>query len=93
MGPLDALWHLLNFFVPAIGVGLLASAGAKLFWRRDLASVSWRRLAGWATGAGALTLLGGLVIFGRDGRVATYAALVVASAAALWWAGFRPGRR
>ena len=93
MGPLDALWHLINFFVPAIGVGLLGAAGAKLFWRRDLARVSWRRLASWATGAGALTLLAGLVIFGRDGRVATYAAIVVASAAALWWAGFGAPRR
>jgi hypothetical protein len=93
MGPLDALWHLLNFFVPAIGVGLLAAAGAKLLWRRELGPVSWRRLASWSAGAGAVTLLVGLVIFGRDGRVATYAALVVASAAALWWAGFGPGRR
>ena len=55
--------------------------------------MSWRRLASWATGAGALTLLAGLVIFGRDGRVATYAAIVVASAAALWWAGFGAPRR
>lgn len=93
MGPLDALWHLLNFFLPAIGVGLLAAAGAKLLWRRELGPVSWRRLASWASAAGAVTLLAGFVIFGRDGRVATYAALVVASAAALWWAGFGPGRR
>ena len=93
MGPLDALWHLINFLLPAVSVGMLAAAGAKLFWRGELARVGWRRLAGWATGAGALTLLAGLLIFGRDGRMATYAALVVASAAALWWAGFGPGRR
>lgn len=93
MGPLDALWHLINFFLPAIGVGLLAAAGAKLLWRRELGPVRWRRLAAWCAGAGAATLLVGLVIFGRDGRMATYAALVVASAAALWWAGFGPGRR
>ena len=36
-----------------------------------------------------LRLIGGLAVFGRDGRMATYAALVVASALALWWAGFR----
>ena len=40
-----------------------------------------------------LVLLAGLVITGRYGRMATYAGMVLASAAALWWAGFGPGRR
>jgi hypothetical protein len=31
----------------------------------------------------------GLVVFERDGRMATYAGMVLACAAALWWAGFR----
>jgi len=93
MGPLDAVWHLLNFFAPAVGLGALCAAGAKLVWRRDLAGASWSRLALWSGGASALVLVAGLVIFGRDGRMATYGGLVVASAAALWWAGFGPGRR
>jgi len=88
MGPLDALWHLLNFFAPAAGVALATTLLAKLLWRRELAASSWRRLLAWAAGAGALALLGGLVVFGRDGRIATYGALVVATALALWWAGF-----
>ena len=88
MGPLDALWHLLNFFAPAAGVALATTLLAKLLWRRELAMASWRRLLAWAAGAGALALLGGLVVFGRDGRIATYGALVVATALALWWAGF-----
>jgi hypothetical protein len=50
--------------------------------------VRWRRLAGWSSAAAALALAGGLVGFGRDGRMATYAAMVVAVAVALWWAGF-----
>ena len=93
MGPLDALWHLLNFLLPALGVGGLAAAGAKLLWRRELAAASWRRLATWSFGAGALCLVGGLVVFGRDGRMATYGAMVLACAVALWWAAFGPGRR
>ena len=44
MGPLDALWHLLNLLAPAVGVGLLASAAAKLLWRRALKAVAWTRL-------------------------------------------------
>lgn len=88
MGPLDAIWHLFNFIAPALGVALLSSTLAKLAWRRELAAVPWRRLSLWATVAGVLALCAGLVLFGRDGRMATYGALVVASALALWWVGF-----
>jgi hypothetical protein len=88
MGPLDALWHLLNFFAPALGVASISAALAKLIWRRELAQISWRALFGWSAGAGALALVGGLVLFGRDGRMGTYGALVLACALALWWTGF-----
>lgn len=88
MGPLDALWHLFNFFAPAIGVALATTLMAKLLWRHELAGASWRRLLAWSIAAGALALLGGLVVFGRDGRMATYGALVAAIALSLWWAGF-----
>lgn len=88
MGPLDAFWHLFNFIAPALGVALLSSTLAKLAWRRELAAVPWRRLSLWAAVAGVLTLSAGLALFGRDGRMATYGVLVVASALALWWVGF-----
>ena len=93
MGPLDALWHLTNLFVPALALGSLAAALAKLLWRRELGAVSWRRLAGPACAAGALVTLVGLVLTGRDGKMATYAAMVLACAVTLWWQGFGPGRR
>ncbi|KNZ32476.1 MAG: hypothetical protein AD742_12080 [Methylibium sp. NZG] len=92
MGPLDTLWHLLNFFAPALGVGLLAPAMAKLLWRRRLKPVAWLSLSLWTTAAAAAALLGGLVAFGRDGRMETYALLVLGSGAALWWAGFGRAR-
>ena len=88
MGPLDALWHLLNFFAPAVGVALATAALAKLIWRHDLAGVRLLRLWGWGGAAGALALVAGLLIDGRDGRMVTYGALVAATALALWWAGF-----
>jgi hypothetical protein len=88
MGPLDALWHVLNFFAPALGVAALAAAAAKLAWRRDLAGVRWHRLALWGAAAGAVALVAGLIAFGRDGKMATYGALVAATAAAMWWVGF-----
>ena len=88
MGPLDALWHLLNFVFPAIGVAVVATALAKLAWRGELAAVRWSRLLIWSSVAGAVALLVGLFVFGRDGKMGTYAALVVSSATALWWVGF-----
>ena len=89
MGPLDALWHLLNFVAPALGVGLIAAALAKLVWWRALRATPWWRLAAWAAAANALALLAALVLFGRDGRMAGYALMLGACAAALWWAGLR----
>jgi hypothetical protein len=93
MGPLDAFWHLTNFFLPALWVAALAAAGAKWIWRRELAGVAWRRLAGWSALAGAAALVGGLVITGHDGRMLTYGAMVLAAALALWWVGFGAMRR
>ena len=91
MGPIDALWHLLNLFAPAVGLGLIASSLAKLVWRRALQTVAWRDLVRWTVGANAgLTLLG-LVLQVRDGRMATYAAMAVATALVLWWRGWMRG--
>ena len=92
MGLLDAFWHLANFLAPAFGVAAIAAGFSKLIWRRALAGVGWRRLAAWAAGANTLVLIVGLALQGRDGVMSTYAAMVVASAVALWWAGFG-GRR
>ncbi|NUZ05687.1 hypothetical protein [Piscinibacter koreensis] len=89
MGPLDLLWHLANFFAPAVGVGVITPSFAKLLWRRDLKSAPWLRLVGWTTAASAVVLIAGLVVFSQDGKIATYAAVVVAAGTALWWAGFR----
>jgi hypothetical protein len=88
MGPLDALWHLLNFFVRPAGLGALAAGAAKLVWRRELAAVAWHRMARDAALASAAVLVAGLVLGGRDGLIATYAAMVLACAATLWWRGF-----
>lgn len=89
MGPIDGLIHLANFFLPALGVAAWAALLAKLLWRRELKGVSWMRLAGWSAAAGAVVLLAGLVYFGHDGKMATYAAMVLACALALAWAGWR----
>ncbi len=93
MSPFDALWHLLGLFLPALLTGALAAGAAKLLWRAELRGVPWRRLALWSGGAGSLVLLGCLVAFGRDGRMLSYALMLLAVSLALWWAGFLRRRR
>jgi len=88
MGPLDALIHFANFFMPAFGVGLIAAICAKLLWRHELKRVALLRLAGWAIGVNAMVLVGGLVVTGHDGRMATYVAMLLGCALALLWAGW-----
>jgi hypothetical protein len=88
LGPLDAFWHLINFFGPAIGIGPILAVMAKLVWRAELKGRALLRLALWSTGAAALALVAALVVFGRDGRMAGYAAVVAAAALGLWWAAF-----
>jgi hypothetical protein len=88
MGVLDGLWHLLNFFAPAVGVGVMAAWLAKLLWWRELKSVSPWRMAAWAVAASSLALVAGLLWTGHDGKMATYGAMVVVCALALWWAGW-----
>jgi len=82
------MWHLGNLFVPALALGALAAGLAKLLWRHDLAGVGWRQLAVPAAAVNAAVVLLGLVTFGRDGRMATYASMVAACAITLWWRGF-----
>ena len=93
MDAADAFWHLTNFFAPALFLGAFAAALTKAIWRRELGPGRGLRLWAWASGAAALASIAGLAIFGHDGRIATYAAMVVACATALWWAGFRGAKR
>lgn len=88
MGPVDAFWHLSNLFGPALGMALLAPTLAKLLWRQALRSVRWRSLALGTFVACALVLLAGLLLTGHDGRMSTYAALVLVAALVLWWRGW-----
>jgi hypothetical protein len=84
---LDALqlfWHLANFALPAVGVGALTAALCKLVWRRGLARTSWFTLAWQASAAGLAVLVAGVAITGHDGRMITYAGLVMACALVPW---------
>ncbi|MBB3177389.1 hypothetical protein [Variovorax sp. Sphag1AA] len=84
MAPLDFLNHLLNFIAPAFAVGFLCALLGRVGQRP-----AGKRLAWWAQGAvnfvvGVVVLAAGLFFFGQDGRMATYAALVVACGTSQW---------
>ena len=85
----DAFWHITNFFAPALVVGGCAAVLTRFVWRRELGSCSVWRLWAWASAACAGVSICGLVVFARDGKMATYAAMVVACAITLWWVGLR----
>jgi hypothetical protein len=81
MGPLDLLFHLLGFAAPALAVGLLLALCARLAWPGR--GALWAHAAVHAL-AGVAVLAGGLLLFGRDGKMATYAALVGVLALGQW---------
>jgi Na+/citrate or Na+/malate symporter len=93
MSPSQQFLQLLNFFSPALVVGAVAAMLSKLLWRRQLGTVSVLRLATAAVAAGAIASFSGLVIAGRDGTMATYGAMVLCIAGAIWLVGFGPFRR
>ena len=84
MGLLDLVVHLLGFVLPALAVGLFLVGGAAVCLPRNPATPRW--WVQWAVNVavGVLVLLGGLVLTGRDGKLATYAVLVLAMASSQW---------
>ena len=84
MNALDLLNHLLNFAAPALAVGLLLALGGRfIFSRRARAHGLWTQVLVNA-GVGMAALLGGLLVFGNDGKMASYAALVLCCATSQW---------
>lgn len=84
MGPLNLFLHLLSFVAPAIAVALLVALAARLVTPRRSTSRSWWTQAAINSIVGVLVLAAGLWYFGVDGKMATYAALVVAVASCQW---------
>jgi hypothetical protein len=76
--------HLLNFIAPALVVGLLVAAIAPLLMKKARPHHSWLTQSAINSGANVLVLLVGLVIFGRDGKMATYAAMVLVCGSSQW---------
>ena len=90
MSPLDAFWHIVNLFAPAWGLAALLAVAIKGLWRREAKSLGWRKLWAWGAAGGSAAMVISLVLFGRDGRMAGYALLVLGVALPQWyWLSFR----
>lgn len=84
MGVIDLLIHLINFALPALVVGLALPLLTRLTAMGRLAGAGWRRQAGVNSLAGLLVLVAGLWLWGQDGKLLTYMAMVVVCATSQW---------
>jgi hypothetical protein len=80
MGPLDTLLHLLNFVAPALGVALLLPLGARWTLGPSNSGLPWLKQAAVHGLVGSAVLLAGLWVAGRDAKMISYGALVLAGA-------------
>ena len=80
MTPFLAFNHLLHFVGPAAGVALVLCVGTLVFWSKRPVALSWPAQLALNFIVGCAVLLLGLWSDGRDGKMLTYAALVLASA-------------
>jgi len=87
MGPLDLLLHLLNFVAPALFTGVVLALAARFVLRGKSAKLPLYAQAAINSIAGVAVLAGGLWYFGRDGKMATYAVLVLVCALSQWLSG------
>jgi len=84
MGVPDLIKHLLNFALPAMAVGLLLPSITR-FWvmGRQARAGFWLQVL--VNGlAGLLVLAGGIWLWGHDGKMASYMAMVVVCATSQW---------
>lgn len=85
MGFPDLIIHLMNFLAPALAVALVVACVAPWFMPNRSPALGIPAQAAINFVAGALALGLGLWFFGRDGKMASYAALVLACASSQWW--------
>jgi hypothetical protein len=86
MSLLALIDHLANFAAPAFFLALVLALGGRLMLGKAAAMSLWAQAAV-NFAAGLAVLAGGLVYFGRDAMMATYAALVVVCGTVQWLVG------
>jgi hypothetical protein len=84
MGVVDLFLHALNFMLPAACVACLVTLSGQLFKKNRpvVDGLNSRIAINFVVCMGVL--VAGLIITGRDGKMLTYLAMVLASATAQW---------
>lgn len=77
--------HVLGLLLPALGMAAVLMAMPRLWPRAAKGRWRFKTEALTLVGSGMLVLLAGLVIFGRDGKMLTYTALVMVLGTLAWW--------
>ena len=85
MTSLDGFIHLLSFVAPAFAVALLVALVGGLLIPRQPQARSWCLQAAINFVVGLLALGAGLWYFGVDGKMASYAALILVVASCQWF--------
>ncbi|RZI66372.1 MAG: hypothetical protein EOP79_07890 [Variovorax sp.] len=84
MPPLTLLDHLLNFAAPAFCMALALALLTRWSFRRDAAAHGFWVQVALNSVAGVAVLAVGLWHFGRDGKMATYLAMVLVCGTVQW---------
>ena len=82
---LALIGHFANFIAPAIGMAVLLWGMPRLWPKTKAGRWSARRELLALCALGVAVLLAGLIVFGRDGKMLSYAALVLAQGSLVWW--------
>ena len=93
MSIFEFLNHLVGLFMPAVSVSVVLALGARCVWREKTHLLPWYQMAAVNIVLGVVVLALGLVLTGQDGRMGTYAALVLALSSSQWLmsGGWRAG--
>ncbi len=78
------LFHLLGLLAPALGLAALLWLALLLRRGQRKSGGEPGRELGWLVLVGVVVVLAGLAYSGRDGKMATYAALVLAQGTLAW---------
>jgi hypothetical protein len=84
VGVVEGINHVLNFVAPAFFMALAMVLCARLFVKKSGVALAWWAQAAINFAVGCAVLFAGLVLFGRDGKMATYAALVLSCTSCQW---------
>jgi hypothetical protein len=84
LAPLDLLIHLLNFIAPALWLALALPLAARVFMKKTPAAPALPAQAAINLIVNITALTLGLLLWGRDGKMASYSAMVLLGASSQW---------